>query len=250
MLTTDELVSLSSDFVAHESGLRWIEENPEFVERVGKFCAPEPGTPEDAFDDYPFIGMGQNSDVRSLGDVAVKVSTYTTGKRAHELGFGVRPEDLIGQFKLLSALGEYLEDSHDVTVPRQHFALSTSVGNIRGETHMVGWSTLETLVIKRKYTRQEEDDIYVRTKERLNKAIGNPLLRIGLDLGIGKKELIKSKNILMPDDCDPETGKLCIIDQPASYKFSGRLAVPIHCALATRGSKQMSPLSTSVEQSH
>ncbi len=205
-----------AELVATEQGTQWLEEHPSFFDLAKQFSETR-DRPERYFEKTTFIGMGENSEVRCIGGIAVKVATPTTGRASYNHGCGIKPENLVGQFRLLIALDECLTDHTDITIPEQYFALHTRAGDLRAEQYMIGWVSLYALARDRDYPSDQAQEINEAVKRRVVSALGRSVFKPGLDLGLGNNEYLHSRNILTPEHIDnPETGPLCIIDQPAT----------------------------------
>jgi hypothetical protein len=206
-------------FIRSVEGNEWLEAHPSFVTLVGGFCTTGVEA-ENCFAGNRFIAGGDNSRVYDIDHIAVKVSTSTTGHDWHKQDGSIKPEDLVSQFKFLSALEKHLEGRDDINVPKQFFALNSAAGNIRGEEYMEGWQSLGSAAVDRGYSTHQKIALKAEVKSRVSEAIG-PIFSQGLDFG---KRLYCS-NVLVPNDtARPESGPLCIIDQPANGLVGASLA--------------------------
>ena len=218
-------------FTATPAGHQLLEASPELQEVANRFL--ESNDPEDAFREHgTHLGMGSNSELRVVGGAVVKISTLTTGRQAHRTHSEIEPEDLIGQFDFMRALGAELEQmpQADVVVPEQFFAIKSNRDDyLLVQQNMVGWQPIGSWSSDRGYgPRRSPNGIYEPVKQRLRDTLGSSALKHGVnDLGIWSKRPLHGGNLLVPKDADNLDGPLCIIDQPASgwrAKFAVRAA--------------------------
>jgi hypothetical protein len=211
-------------FVVSDAGTDWLNQSAEFGALVEDFCLAEATQnerpPEEVFRGFRSVGMGGKSQVFEVDGVAVKVCTPTTGKYYWRYGV-TTVENLIGQYSFLSTLGQYLEhdNSQNIAVPQQLLAVRTHRGNyIRAEQLMSGWSSLMSQAKDRRLSDDRQRAINERVKTRIIEGVGGFSLKFGLmDLGLGRKELLHSANVLVPEEADElDEDRLCIIDQPSN----------------------------------
>lgn len=171
------------------------------------------------------IGEGRFSTVRVFDGAAVKVSSLTSSVDSNILERPIWAEDLIKQFRYQKVLGMYLKKQNaNITVPEQYFAVKSRYGAyLLCQQYMEGWQPLgewaeETFDLS-SHTKDEqkrlEQPVADLVKERIARAVGNKVLRQGLnDLRLHKKNY-HSGNLLVPKGSPFEDNMpLCIIDQP------------------------------------
>ncbi len=194
------------------------------------FCNPE--TNSDLFlSDEEFIGSGNHSIVWNLENTAIKLSTYSSGKKTWINNFPQRPENLIDQFHFLNNLDNYLNKTktQDIVVPKQYFALKNYKNEfLKAEEIMTDWATIAELSKEIKLSNEEHNLAFRKTKIRINKLIGSSIIKLGIsDAGLEKNDILHGGNILMPrDSLDIDSAKICIIDQPAKG-IRGKMALSI-----------------------
>jgi hypothetical protein len=217
-------------FAATPLGMELLESTPALQDAVIRFSTATEDA-ERAVVGATHIGMGNNSQVWDIAGTAVKVCTPTTGRLAWRQGAGVKPEDMLGQFSFMNALGQHLEGQTDggITVPDHYFALRTRAGNtLLAQQNMSGWTSLYRWSQDSGYSATEERELYVHTKSRITDGVGSSALRLGLaDLGLGRRAKLHAENVLVPKEVtSADDAPLCIIDQP-SRGVSGAIAIAI-----------------------
>lgn len=216
--------------VASEQGLSLLESRDDIRDIVSAVC-DKPDNPESCFSEYPFLAQGNNAMVWNVGNVAVKLVTPTSGRDSWNKGQSTKPDDLVGQFAFMSRLGRHLKNdsAKSISVPDQYLALRTTDGNgLLAMEYLEQQSTLVELMLKRKYGKEEQNEIYRGVQTRLRKAIGSSALKLGVhDLGIGATSRLQGNNVMVPRDTEyPEKAPLCIIDQP-KRGMAGRVAADL-----------------------
>src|SRR5687768_449439 len=91
------------------------------------------------------LGYGKYSFTFNLqNELAIKISGPTTSKAARENGIQTPPEDLVAQFRVLSALRNYLGTGDDITTPNQLFVSYVPSGSfVLAQELMQGWTSFE-----------------------------------------------------------------------------------------------------------
>lgn len=180
-----------------------------------------------------WVGKGDYSHVWFLGDTALKLSTHTTNRDFRNCGEPGWPENLIGQFTFMTALGHRLQNHGDgsITTPGQHFALRTQDGRfLAAQQYMDTCVPLHQWQNDRGYTNKsaERKDLDRAIRERVIDNLGSTLLRIGTrDLLEPTKGIIQNANVLLPAEAtDAATAPLYVIDQP-SRGIAGKVAVQV-----------------------
>ena len=230
-----------TSFTATEAGMALLEGDAALQEAIAQYSTVM-SNPEDSIGRAggTHVGMGDNSQVWNFNGVAIKASSPTTGRNVWRYGISFKPEDLLGQFVYLDALGRHLDDrtQGEIITPAQHFALRTKGGNyLLGQQFMDGWTSLGTWTRDRRYDSMEREDFLSRIQARIVAGVGYTVLRPGVvDLHLGRRKTLHVGNVLIPKDTtSPETARLCIIDQPSQGLF-GRIGV-----LAARAMRQRQP---------
>ncbi|MEI8187774.1 MAG: hypothetical protein WCG30_02395 [Candidatus Saccharibacteria bacterium] len=165
------------------------------------------------------IGVGNHSAVWATDGVALKVSSFATGKNAWRQKGSTRPENLITQFKFLDTFRKILDQKSDgmITVPKQYFAIKNSKGDyLRGEEQMSDWISINLLLRDLEIEKSDQYDICESIKNRIAYYLGSSLLKSGLtDVGLEQNRLLHGGNVMLPrTTVDPENAPICIIDQP------------------------------------
>lgn len=215
------------DVLATPEGVKWLEDHDSFVEIISQFTHAE-GQTELFFNniegvDLRGVGMGSNSQVYRVDELALKLSSPYSGRSAYNASRPYKPENLFNQFKFTGLLAERLEASHDIRVPRQYFALHSPAGNLRGEELIPPeWQTVGEFSVSRGYSKSQEQALNESIKARILGAVGRSML-LCMDFG----QTLHNHNVLVPRDVDkPENGPLYIIDQP-SNRAVGTLSLAV-----------------------
>ncbi len=258
------MTSLKNDFeisrvgegeiLATPDGSKWLEEHQSFVAIMTEFTRTnleavhflrnQPG--------IDYVKMGSNSTILAVDGKALKVASPFSGRRANRSGRPEKSEDLFQQLEFsvmvadrLSEYGKRIvdeeielvagtgEDSHmnehaqiqsyhEIMTPNQYFALSGPTGNLKLEELMsTDWKTLGDLATMRNFDKVKRLDVNEAVKKRITAAVGKTMT-MAMDFGQG----LQNHNVLALDSSRPETGPLCIIDQPSS-RLIGKLLAPL-----------------------
>lgn len=180
---------------------------------------------------FSFLGSGVRSHAYAAGDVAVKLSSRTTGMEAYNFG-STTPENLLRQYRVLRALGKYLEGTTDeIITPRQHFAIQplSHRHSLMLQEYMHGWQPLRSWLLGQnpgntQVSDADMPDIIGPIHQRLTNALSKCPFRLAInDLLKQPPGRMNCGNVLIPRHTeDPTTARLCIIDQP-SVGISGQL---------------------------
>ncbi len=239
MMEVKEITDNSEVFVFKESGLEKIENSAELGRIALDFCNYSTNS-EKILPKENFIGAGINSIVWEAEDIAIKLSSRTSGNKFRR-GATNKPENLLDQFEFLDYFKKYLEYKSDGTIctPDQYFAIRNQKGEfLKAEELMTDWSTVVEISQSHNLDEHEHALFLEQTKNKINEQIGSPIIKLGLsDSGVGKNKILHGGNILMPKDTvDLDNPKICIIDQPA-IGIKGKLAVSIIKQINSAGLK-------------
>lgn len=215
--------------VGTPDGMDILANNPDLHAGVMGF-AKQPDSADLNIPNLEWVGSGNYSHVWAAGDIAIKLSTHTTGKAYYQTGDPGWPENLIGQFTFMTALGHRLQDHGDgsVGIPDQYFALKTGDGRfltaqrfLRETVPLYHWQE------RHGYTNNSPE--HLASDEaiwgRLVRSVGQTTLRAGMCDVLRPGRTLQNSNVLVPaGGVDAATGPLYIIDQP-SRGVAGKLAV-------------------------
>lgn len=210
-------------FQATPEGLELLESSEQLQSLVTRFGDAEHYAHNALYnpDRSMSLGTGANAEVWRVDGVAVKASTPMSGKEAKRIKEPVKPEDLIGQFDFMRALGIDLKQRghDDVIVPEQYFALRSQGSDyLLAQQYMEGWQSVGTWAADRGYGigGRNPEVIFNPLRNRLRAALGSSALKRGVnDMGIWGSSPFHGGNLLMQRDSDSLEGPLCIIDQPS-----------------------------------
>jgi len=213
-----------------ESGLEVLSNNPKILAIINRFNESSIKA-EDELRSEEYLGTGNHSAVWSIDNIAIKVSSDTTGRIAWKHAKNTGPENLISQLRFLDSFRSYLASNSDgyITVPEQYFAFKNKDGDyIKGEEAMVGWRPINSMVNERCRTDDERAFVYDQTKSRIKNYLSSTFIRLGLtDIGLEPRTQLHGGNILLPHDTqDIINAPVCIIDQP-SKGIKGKIAESI-----------------------
>ena len=215
-----------NQFEANSEGQELIVASTKISDIVLRFCESPDLEIKQHTDGY--IGIGNNSEVWNVDGLALKISTFQSGKYGWEHG-SHKPENLIQQYMFMSVLHSFGAEfsNYKIRIPKQYFALETPRGDfLRAEEYMQDWIPIDELTVTKDLTRSQKNNIFISTKQRISQAAGMTIMRLGLnDLGLRPNTPLHAKNILMHKDTNNIVdGELCVIDQPQSG-ILGRIAI-------------------------
>ncbi len=209
------------------TGNELLGDTPELLDMVQAFLAT-PQFPEHAFDSLPYIGGGRNSIVRQFGDIAVKISTPTTGKNGWEYTANSSTENLFHQHLFLRTLDSHLVDAANLTVPDQLIAIKSKnkPHYVSFQQYMAGWQSLKSWIQQDAQNTLSVEELRHHVQNRIKASVHHPLMRLGLnDIGLHRWSQLNAGNILIePSAIDYTKSQLCIIDQPG-YGISSSVAI-------------------------
>ena len=181
-----------------ESGIEILKDNPKILSIINRFN-DDSIYAEKELRSEKHLGTGNHSTVWSVGNIAVKVSSHTTGRIAWKHAKNTGPENLISQLKFLDSFKNYLASNSDgyITVPEQYFAFKNRNGDyIKGEQAMVGWRSINSIMNESDLTEDEMSYVYGQTKSRIKDYLSSSFIRLGLtDVGLEPRNKLHGGNI-------------------------------------------------------
>jgi hypothetical protein len=209
------------------SGIEILSKNEKIYNILGKFCISS-NLAESELRGEKYLGSGNHSAVWSIDDIALKISSHSTGKIAWKNPARSKPENLIRQLSFLELFKKYNDSSSDgyITVPEQYFAFRNIDGDyIKGEEDMIGWKQIKSVCDDQGIVEQDRTEIYESKKSEINNYLNKTYMKYGLtDLGLKSGAMLHGGNILLPENTrDISNSPVCIIDQP-SRGIRGKIA--------------------------
>ena len=219
MLRAGYLKETESKIIYTGQGLELIRSNPTLNDSIKGYLRTKYNS-EEIFKSYSRIGSGNNSVVHNIGNVAIKISTGSTGYLAYKHNTNIKPENLLLQTQFLHLLGAQFKKKEvkNLHVPEQFLAIKTRHGNFLSlHENLVSLQSLFSWIYDHDISYEDELELNEQIKARIECSLGNMALRFGVnDLGLKNNERLGTKNILIPSDTtDPLIAPITIIDQPS-----------------------------------